>query len=150
MWEELGALPHTPHLAATVLLISGLAAAQVPAPEGVLIGAGDIARCGRWLPGAEATARLVLQHPDATVFTLGDNAYPGGTRQQFRDCYGPTWGAFLGRTRPAVGNHEYQNSEGAVPHFEYFGEAAGEEHVGPGVVEHRGEAFGGQPVSRGT
>ena len=54
-----------------------------------MVGAGDIARCDF---GADrATARL-LGKTRGTVFTLGDNAYPDGTRAQYRNCYDPTWG----------------------------------------------------------
>jgi acid phosphatase type 7 len=58
------------------------------------------------------------------IFTLGDNAYFQGTRQQYRDCYDTTWGRHKGRTFPVPGNHEYE-SPGAGPYFEYFGEMAG-------------------------
>ena len=71
----------------------------VPAgASGVLVGAGDIGFCGT--PGAEATARL-LDRISGTVFTAGDNAYMSGTRDEFRNCYGPSWGRHLSRTRPA-------------------------------------------------
>ena len=59
-----------------------------------------------------------------TIFTLGDLAYPDGIRQQFRDCYRPTWGKYKKRTKPAVGNHEY-HTPGARPYFRYFGARAG-------------------------
>lgn len=91
-----------------------------PFVERILVGAGDIAQCG--IPGAEQTAKL-LDRIDGTVFTAGDNAYFQGTLQQFRECYGPTWGRHKGRTRPAPGNHEYETA-GAAGYFEYFGEAA--------------------------
>jgi alkaline phosphatase len=87
----------------------------------VLVGAGDISECHS--SGDSATARLVGSI-GGTVFTLGDNAYKSGTAKQFRNCYGPTWGRFKGRTRPAVGNHEY-HSQGADGYFDYFGGKAG-------------------------
>src|SRR5215216_785193 len=59
-----------------------------------------------------------------TVFTLGDNAYPDSTRQQFRNCYDATWGKFKKRTRPTAGNHDYKTS-GAKPYFNYFRWRAG-------------------------
>jgi hypothetical protein len=72
-----------------------------------------------------------------TVVTLGDNAYPDGNTNQFKNCYDPTWGgSHLGErsdialkvvnpnmwtlTRPVVGNHEYQ-TPGASAYFNYFG-----------------------------
>ena len=60
-----------------------------------------------------------------TVFAVGDLAYPAGTDEDFADCYGPTWGRFKERTRPAPGNHEY-NSLGASGYVHYFGAAAGD------------------------
>lgn len=86
----------------------------------VFVGAGDIAMCDA---NSEATARL-LDGIGGTVFTLGDNAYFQGTRQQFRDCYEPTWGRHKARTRPVPGNHDYE-TPGAAPYFEYFGANAG-------------------------
>ena len=93
-----------------------------PAPglPQVFVGAGDIAQCDN---NSEATARL-LDTIGGTVFTLGDNAYFHGTRENYRDCYEPTWGRHKDRTRPSPGNHEYE-SPGARPYFEYFGASAG-------------------------
>jgi hypothetical protein len=97
----------------------GVPSAQ--AGTAVLVGAGDIAECNS--SGDAATAALV-RSIGGTVFTLGDNAYDDGTARQFARCYGPTWGRFKGRTRPAIGNHEYQ-SKGAAGYWDYFGKAAG-------------------------
>lgn len=98
--------------------------AQTPsAAEVVLVGAGDIADCAD-LSGAAATAKLLDGIP-GTVFTAGDNAYEGGTAEQFAKCYDPTWGRHKARTRPSVGNHEF-HSGGATPYFDYFGAAAGD------------------------
>jgi hypothetical protein len=98
-----------------------------PAPDPVFIGAGDIASCDD-LAGAYATAKLIENVP-GTVFAVGDLAYPGGTDGQFANCYGPTWGRFKDRTRPAPGNHEYHSS-GASGYARYFGAAAGEPSKG--------------------
>ena len=57
---------------------AGAAAAQIGDP--VFVGAGDISNCGR--EEGEATAKL-LDGIDGTVFTVGDNAYPDGTADQF-------------------------------------------------------------------
>jgi hypothetical protein len=92
----------------------------------VIVGAGDIATCRG--PGASATAGLLDDIP-GTVFTLGDNAYPSGTPQQFRNCYDPTWGRHRSHTRPAVGNHDYA-TRSASGYFTYFGAAAGERGKG--------------------
>jgi 3',5'-cyclic AMP phosphodiesterase CpdA len=87
------------------------------APDAVFVGAGDIGNCAQGNP--EATARLLDRIP-GTVFTLGDNAYPSATAEQLANCYGPTWGRHLGRTRSTPGNHEWEVSAGA-PYFAYFG-----------------------------
>ncbi len=95
----------------------------VPIPRGpsVFVGAGDIGWCGSTAP--EATAKL-LDGVEGTVFTTGDNAYPAGTREDFRNCYEPNWGRHKSRTRPTPGNHDY-GTAGAAPYFEYFGANAG-------------------------
>jgi acid phosphatase type 7 len=95
--------------------------------DAVLVGAGDIATCGE-LEGAEATAKLIAKIP-GTVFAVGDLAYPDGSDEQFAKCYGPTWGRFKERTRPAPGNHEY-HSDGASGYAHYFGPAAGDAKKG--------------------
>lgn len=92
----------------------------------VLVGAGDIGSCG--LTADSATAK-VLAGVAGTVFTAGDNAYESGTAAEFRDCYGPTWGAFRDRTYPAPGNHDYGTS-GAAGYFDYFGARAGPNGAG--------------------
>jgi hypothetical protein len=84
------------------------------------VGAGDIADCVS--TGAEDTATL-LDAIEGTVFTVGDNAYENGTADQFRDCYGPTWGRHLGRTRPAPGNHDWGTRQ-LAGYLDYFGAAA--------------------------
>ena len=97
----------------------------VPGLPQVFVGAGDIAQCDN---NSQATARL-LDTIGGTVFTLGDNAYAHGSRENFSDCYEPTWGRHKGRTRPAPGNHEYE-TPGAGPYFEYFGPNAGPAGLG--------------------
>lgn len=92
----------------------------------VLVGAGDIANCGT--QGAAQTAALIDGQP-GTVFTAGDNAYPTGSEQDFRNCYEPTWGRFLSRTKPSTGNHEYM-TPGAAAYFSYFGSRAGSANLG--------------------
>lgn len=98
-------------------------ARQKPKSRGVtLVGAGDIADC-KLLDGAEATAKLIEAIP-GTVFAAGDLAYEKGTAREFENCYGKTWGRFKDRTRPAIGNHEYE-TRNAAPYFAYWGQAAG-------------------------
>jgi hypothetical protein len=117
-----------------VLLTLGCAPEQPPGPPSgnVIVAAGDIADCTR--EDDEATARLV-GGIEGTVLTLGDNAYPDGTAQDFEECYEPSWGQFKVRTRPAPGNHEY-HTEGASAYFDYFGDAAGDPDEGYYSYDH--------------
>ena len=85
----------------------------------MLLAAGDIAQCSQ--EGDEATAAILAQHPDATVQTLGDNAYNSGTPRQF-GCFDDSWGVALDRMHPALGGHDYM-TEGAAGYFDYFKEA---------------------------
>ena len=100
---------------------TGLPPPIVPPSSGpqIFVGAGDIAMCDI---NSVATAAL-LDNIGGMVFTLGDNAYFRGTREDYRNCYETTWGRHKGRTFPVPGNHEYE-SPGAFPYFEYFGELA--------------------------
>ena len=111
------------------LLALGCAPERPPRlPSGeVIVAAGDIADCSS--EGDEATAKLVTDFDGATVLTLGDNAYPDGAAEDFRNCYEPTWGQFKERTRPAPGNHEYETG-GSSAYFDYFGDAAGDPSKG--------------------
>lgn len=92
------------------------------ASSAVLVGAGDIAVCRN--SGDEQTASLI-DGIEGIVFTAGDNAYPNGTADEYTNCYGPSWGRHKSRTRPALGNHEY-NTFGAAGYFGYFGSAGGD------------------------
>jgi len=86
-----------------VILGAILAAAisLLPSPP-TLIAAGDIASCRS--SADEKTGALVAKLP-GTIAVLGDAVYERGTAEEFRDCY--SWARFLGRTRAALGNHEY-------------------------------------------
>jgi 3',5'-cyclic AMP phosphodiesterase CpdA len=96
-------------------------------PTEIFAGAGDIAQCDSE-NGSEMTARL-LEGMGGTVFALGDNAYPSGRAEDYRNCYDPTWGRLRNRTRPAPGNHEYDTGA-AAPYFDYFGANAGPAGLG--------------------
>ena len=98
-------------------------AKKTPQDTFILVGAGDVVGCSD-LSGAEATAKLIDRIP-GTVFAAGDLAYQRGTYEEFQSCYGPTWGRFKTRTRPAAGNHEYNGSP-ATGYFRYWGKQAGE------------------------
>ncbi|MFL5403185.1 MAG: metallophosphoesterase family protein [Gemmatimonadales bacterium] len=87
----------------------------------MILVAGNIATCGT--ANDEATA-AVLDTLAGTIFTLGDNAFPNGSAEAYRDCYGPSWGRYKARTYATLGNHEY-NSGSATASFEYFGDRLG-------------------------
>jgi calcineurin-like phosphoesterase family protein len=118
-------------LAITALLVWRAGGGSLPGESGVippeptgdvfvLVGAGDIAECGD--EDDERTADLVERIP-GIVFVAGDNAYSKGSLNEYRNCYQPSWGRFLDRTRPAPGNHEYETA-GATGYREYFGTRA--------------------------
>ena len=115
-----------------VLVGVGCGSERTPSPpersssSPVVVAAGDIADCR--MEGDEATARLV-GGINGTVLTLGDNAYPDGSAEDFDECYDPTWGRFEDRTKPSPGNHEY-DTENAEGYFGYFGKAAGDPDEG--------------------
>jgi len=97
-------------------LIATLATAlSLLAPAPTLVAAGDIASCRS--SGDEATAALVARIP-GTVAVLGDAVYERGAVEEFRDCY--SWTRFRGRTRVALGNHEYGTGDAAAA-ITYFG-----------------------------
>jgi hypothetical protein len=127
----LGAAASTRRRLAPIVLVAllGTLLALGCAPERSptrVVAAGDIATCSG--TGDEATADL-LSNIAGTVLTLGDNAYPVGSAQDFEECYDPTWGRFKERTKPSPGNHEYE-TEGAEGYFDYFGKAAGDPDKG--------------------
>jgi hypothetical protein len=113
-------------LAAVVVLADLLTPLGARAADPVLVGAGDIARCG----GAadEATAAL-LDGIDGTIMTLGDAAYLDGTLAEYTDCFGPTWGRHKARIRPTPSDHDYRTA-GAAGYYDYFGAAAGPRGLG--------------------
>ncbi len=97
-----------------------------PLPAEIMLAAGNIATCGT--TNDEATATLLEGLP-GTVFTLGDNAFPNGSAEAYRDCYEPSWGRHKARTYAALGNHEY-NLGTAAASFDYFGSRAGPRDLG--------------------
>ncbi|PYP18109.1 MAG: hypothetical protein DMD52_02690 [Gemmatimonadetes bacterium] len=108
---------------------SGTAAVTVtPAPPPgssvVLVGAGDIGNCS----SNETATTALLAGIAGTVFTAGDNAYPGGSTSDYMSCYDPYWGKEKARTRPAPGNHEYNDdhSSSAPGYYNYFGRIVGD------------------------
>jgi acid phosphatase type 7 len=97
----------------------------IPTSVPMLIGAGDIAYCGDQYQWDEQTAKIIDGYPEAAVFTAGDNSQDSGTMDEFRNCYGPSWGRFQNRIHPSPGNHDYATDTGAN-YYAYFGDTAGE------------------------
>jgi len=103
----------------------------------VMIAVGDIAMCGQ--RGDEQTAAIVdsvlkvdsIANVENVVITMGDNAYPVGSVEQFERCFGASWGTprIMKLIRPSPGNHDY-NTRGAVPYYTYFGDRAGPDRRG--------------------
>jgi acid phosphatase type 7 len=104
------------------LALSGGGDSQAEGGSAVLLAAGDIAECDH--EGDEATAKVLADYPQATIQTLGDNAYQHGTAEEFEQCYDPTWGQFKDRTMPATGNHD-EATKNAQGYWDYFGESGG-------------------------
>ena len=104
----------------------------------VLVGAGDIARCGTTVPsGDQQTADLVNEllsrgYESDVVFVAGDGAYPNGAYEDYINCYEPSWGQLQlpwNKIKPSPGNHDYHttNAEG---YFTYFGDSAVDTYSG--------------------
>jgi hypothetical protein len=75
-----------------------------------VLAAGDIATCAG--TGDARTAAVLAREP-GTILTLGNNAYPAGSAADFSRCFGPTWGRFDSRIRPAVGDRDYRSPDAA-------------------------------------
>src|SRR2546430_10813083 len=60
----------------------------------------------------ERTAQL-LEGIAGTVVTLGDNVQASGSLGDYQSCYAASWGRHKARTRPSVGDLDYQTSDAA-------------------------------------
>ena len=87
-----------------------LAPTPVPKPA-TLVAFGDAAACN--VQADSAVARVVAKI-HGTVALLGDSTYERGSADEFRRCYLPVFGRFLGRTRAALGNHEYGTGDASA------------------------------------
>ncbi len=116
---------------ALMLALSSCPTTPAQPEPAVMFAVGDIAACDSG--GDETTASLMdtlmVKHPDAPIALLGDLAYNTGSSAEFTDCYTPSWGRFKSRSRPAVGNHEYETPN-AAPYYAYFGPSAGDPSKG--------------------
>lgn len=99
-------------------------------PQAVLVGAGNVATCGT--SNDDKTAQIIdTMQSDAQVFTTGDNVFERGTDSEYVNCYQPSWGRFLSRTHPTLGNHDYANGgSDAAGSFQYFGDRIGPPGLG--------------------
>ena len=88
----------------------------------VLLAAGVIAEC--YDQGDVATEEILARYPDATIATLGDNAYQEGTDEDFQSCFDASWGKFTDRMMPATGNHD-EATKDAQGYYNYFGDRGG-------------------------
>ncbi len=134
-----------------LLAVSGASASPAMGASSLLAGAGDIA-CdpdhkyfnrgygtgSGYGPNAycKQLATSNLLRGANTVFMLGDSQYEHSSYSNLRRSYARSWGRYLGRTRPAIGNHEYGPGLKCVPtscspllgvggYFDYFGSRAG-------------------------
>ena len=82
-----------------------------------LAAAGDMNRRDR----AHETGKLAVAHDPKIVCTLGDQQYPSGTLEEYRNGFDRTpWGQILKpRIKPVPGHHEYE-TPGAAGYFAYF------------------------------
>lgn len=86
----------------------------------IVTAAGDVSSLHPSL-ATRATAELVMGIDPAVAITLGDGQYPAGTKKAYQDGYDTTWGAFLPKTHPTPGDHDYEGSATASGYFSYFG-----------------------------
>jgi calcineurin-like phosphoesterase family protein len=93
----------------------------------IITAAGDIADPNP-TTATKATAQLIMSINPTVAITLGDNQYPSGQLSDYEGGYDSTWGAFLSKTYPALGNHEYESSSTAAGYFGYFGSRAPNEY----------------------
>jgi hypothetical protein len=88
---------------------------------------GDTGWCGS--PALAPIAALFARF-DGDIILAGDLAYPGGTTEEFRNCFDPSFGKYKSRMRAAPGNHEYVASVSADSYFTYFSDRSGPNRLG--------------------
>jgi hypothetical protein len=73
-----------------------------------------------------AVSDLVANDPTNEMFVpLGDLQYGGASLSDLQNGYDLSYGRFKSKTRPVIGNHEYDTG-GPSGYFTYFGAAAGD------------------------
>ena len=142
-FEDLTVLPATTHHYMVTAfdangesIASNEATATTPSQGGggglMIAAAGDIA-CASNTPTStkchqQGTANLIssrLSQLDS-VWTLGDNQYPCGALANFQTYYDASWGAFLNKTHPTIGDQDIGASSSCDGkpqngYFQYFG-----------------------------
>ena len=108
--------------AAWALLVA-TSLAQDKSAIGILLAAGDIARCDGTSKDQETAALLTREIGEAKgtpvrVIALGDLAYPNGEEQSFK-CFAKTWGQHRDVMLAVPGNHDWRTEKGRW-YFEYF------------------------------
>ncbi|PZR62030.1 MAG: hypothetical protein DLM71_07380 [Chloroflexi bacterium] len=111
--------PTPPNRAEPVIMAAGDISCD-PADPSYRGGLGTTTTCQQ-----AATANLIAAESPNAVLLLGDNQYETGSLANFNAAFAPTWGRFLGVTKPAPGNHEY-GTPGAAGYYDYFGALAGD------------------------
>jgi len=61
---------------------------------------------GQWCRQKATAAVVRKMHPDG-VLMLGDGQYDSGLLREYRKSYALSWGRFLSKTYPVLGNHDY-------------------------------------------
>lgn len=74
----------------------------------------------------KSVSDLILSINPSYFLALGDVQYEMGEIDDFNTYYTPTYGRFLNKTLPVIGNHEYLDPTGAsnpslVSYFDYYG-----------------------------
>lgn len=88
---------------------------------------GDTGWCGS---PALAPIAALFGRLDGDILLAGDLAYPGGTTEEFKNCFDPSFGKFKSRMRSSPGNHEYVASVSADSYFTYFSDRSGPSRLG--------------------
>jgi hypothetical protein len=145
-FEDTNVLPATTHTymvtafdSSNESVASNQASATTPSQGGggglMIAAAGDIA-CASLTPTStkchqQATANLISSRLGQldSVWTLGDNQYPCGALSDFQNYYDRSWGAFIAKTHPTIGDQDIGASTSCDGkpqngYFQYFGARA--------------------------